>query len=91
MATRIPRSRNLSTDAVPSPDVYFSLRALAAYASLSVRTLRGYLVRPHALPHYRVRGKILVKRSEFDKWIAEFRVLHPSPLDEIVTDVLRSL
>src|SRR3989441_6805490 len=42
-------------------DPFLSLRALAGYAGLSVRTLREYLDQPtRPLPHYRVGGKILV-------------------------------
>ena len=55
-------------------DPYLDLRALAGYAGLSVRKLRdllGDLDRP--LPHYRIGGKILVRRSEFDDWIAAYR------------------
>ena len=56
-------------------DPFLSLRALAAYCGLSVRTLRTYLDRPpqDALPCYRVGGKVLVRRSEFDRWLERFR------------------
>lgn len=56
-------------------DAYLSLRALASYSGLSARTLRTYLeLPPHeALPCYRVGGKVLVRRSEFDQWIARYR------------------
>jgi hypothetical protein len=56
-------------------DPFFPLRALATYAGLSVRTLRQYLdLPPHqALPCYRVGGKILVRRSEFDAWVARYQ------------------
>ena len=71
-------------------DRYLSLRALAAYSGLSVRTLRSYLI--HAvdpLPHYRVGGKILVRRSEFDAWARRFRVARPSlDLDTLVGDLV---
>jgi hypothetical protein len=40
-----------------------ALRALASYSGLSIRTLRGYLShRAHPLPHYRVGGKVFVRR-----------------------------
>ena len=71
---------------------YLSLRALSAYTDLSVRTLRGYLshsTRP--LPHYRVGGKILVRRSEFDTWMSRFRVDDVIQVDAIVADVLTGL
>jgi excisionase family DNA binding protein len=51
------------------------LVALAKYSGLSVRTLRGCLSdRTRPLPHYRVGGKILVRRSDFDVWVSQFRV-----------------
>jgi len=59
-------------------DPYLSLKALAAYSSLSVRTLRTFIERPpsDALPCYRVTGgKILVRRSDFDTWIATYRTI----------------
>jgi hypothetical protein len=38
-----------------------------------MRKLRDYLSDPvRPLPHYRVGGKVLVRRSEFDSWIAAF-------------------
>ncbi len=58
----------------PEWDPYLSLQALAAYSGLSVRTLRKALTDPlHPLPHYRPGGKILVRQSEFDRWMARFR------------------
>ncbi len=52
-----------------------SLRDLAIYSGLSVRTLRGYIDLPpgEALPVFRVGGKIVVKVAEFDAWIEQFR------------------
>jgi hypothetical protein len=56
-------------------DPFLSLRALATYSGLSVRKLRQYLELPpeEALSCYRVGGRILVRRSEFDAWIAQFQ------------------
>ena len=71
------------------PDAYLPLKALAGYSGLSVRTLRGYLTHPsRPLPHYRVGGKVLVKRSEFDVWMRTFRTVEASRVDAIVADVL---
>ena len=71
---------------------YISVKALAAYSGLSVRTLRAYLVHPTTpLPHYRVGGRVLVKQSEFDDWIAPFRTAAPPRVDAIVDDVLKGL
>src|SRR5262249_54742890 len=55
-------------------DPFLSLRALADYSGLSVRKLRDYLeLAPQdALPCYRVVGKILVRRSDFDAWMGRY-------------------
>lgn len=67
----------LATSPLESPAIeveYLSLRVLSTYSNLSIRTLRGYLShRARPLPHYRVGGKVLVKRSEFDAWVTGFR------------------
>ena len=68
---------------------YLSLKALSEYSNLGIRTLRKHLshqVKP--LPHYRVGGKILVRRSEFDEWVSTFRVDEANQVDSIVSDVL---
>ena len=56
-------------------DPYLSLTALAEYCGLSVRTLRKLIdLPPHqALPCFRPGGKILVRRSDFDAWMAQYR------------------
>ena len=65
-------------------DGYVSVRTLASYAGLSVRTLRSYLVHPSMpLPHYRIGGKILVRPMEFDSWMLKFKVDEPSPVNAI--------
>ena len=71
-------------------DPFLPLRALASYAGLSVRKLREYLDHPsRPLPHYRVGGKILVRRSEFDAWIVAHRRVGIADVAGIVNDVLR--
>jgi hypothetical protein len=57
-------------------DPYLSLRALADYSGLSVRTLRKFLERnppAQALPCYRLGGKVVVRRSEFDCYMGQYR------------------
>jgi len=57
-------------------DPFLSLKALAGYSSLSVRTLRHFideLPPEQALPCYRLPGKLLVRRSEFDAWLERYR------------------
>lgn len=65
---------------------YFDLQALAAYSSCSVRWLRDRLVdRMRPLPHYRIEGKILVKREVFDRWLSGSHVDNSADaLSEIV-------
>ena len=71
-------------------DPFLSLRALSSYSGLSVRKLREYLDNPaHPLPSYRVGGKVLVRRSEFDSWISCFR--RAGKVDQIVADILETL
>jgi hypothetical protein len=73
-------------------DAYVPLRELAAYAGLSVRTLRTYLAHPsYPLPCYRIGGKVLVRRREFDAWAARFRAVAPSTVETLVSTVLRGL
>jgi excisionase family DNA binding protein len=75
-----------------SLDPFLSLKALAAYAGLSVRKLRDCLDDSmYPLPHYRVGGKILVRRSEFDTWMNRYRQVRGVDVDQIVQDVLGRL
>ena len=72
-------------------DAYFSLKTLASYSGLSVRRLRGYLTdRKWPLPFFRIGGKILVRKSDFDGWAAQFR-RDATGVDALVDDVLRDL
>lgn len=53
-------------------DRYVRLEELAAYSSLSPRTLRRYRDDPvHPLPSHRIGGSVLFKLSEFDAWLRE--------------------
>ena len=73
-------------------DPFLSLQALATYSSLSVRKLRDYLTDPiHPLPCYRIGGKILVRRSEYDAWAASYRQVGQANVDRVVSEVLRAL
>ena len=73
-------------------DAYLPLRALSTYAGLSVRTLRTYLAHPSCpLPCYRIGGKVLVRRSEFDQWARQFRAVPSSKVETLVTEALRGL
>ena len=73
-------------------DPFLSLRALATYSGLGVRTLRGYLADPaHPLPHYRIGGKIVVRRSEYDAWAAQFKAVRNQSVEQVVAEVLADL
>jgi excisionase family DNA binding protein len=71
-------------------DPYLPLKDLARYAGLGVRTLRRYLADPAGpLPHYRLGGKVLVRRSEYDAWALRFRRDAAPSLGSLVDDVMR--
>lgn len=74
-------------------DPYLSLRALATYSGCSVRWLRDRLTDlHHPLPHYRLPGgKALVRRSDFDAWLARYRRVGDPAVEQVVADVLGSL
>jgi hypothetical protein len=73
-------------------DPYLSLRALAGYSGLSVRNLRGRIADPaHPLPCYRIGGKLLVRRSEYDAWARRYRQLGNADVDRAVSEALRDL
>ncbi len=59
-------------------DPLFSLKGLAGYSSLSRRTLQD-LVNDTAdpIPSFRVGSKILIRKSDFDKWLARRRNRKP--------------
>lgn len=49
---------------------WLGLRQIIQYASISERTVRKWIhLTVDPLPAVRVRGKILVRRSEFDAWL----------------------
>jgi Helix-turn-helix domain len=69
---------------------YLDLTTLATYSSIGRRSLERYLRDPaHPLPHYKPGGKVLVKISEFDRWIAERQ--HEPDVRKVVADVLARL
>ncbi len=73
-------------------DPFLPLTALATYCGLSVRKLRHHLADPaHPLPCYRIGGKILVRRSEFDVWAVRYRQVGAVDVDRVVKSVLQGL
>jgi hypothetical protein len=75
-----------------TPDPFLPLKALAMYSGLSVRKLRQCLEDPaHPMPCYRVGGKILVRRSEFDTWIGAYRQCGRAKVERIIDEALNGL
>ena len=68
-------------------DKYFDLRRLSDYSCLSVPCLRGH-IREGLLPAYKIKGKILIKQSEFDTWMQGFKVKN---MDQVVDEVMEGL
>jgi hypothetical protein len=95
MATRIGQVRGVLAERVvlsSTLDPFLPMRALATYSGLSVRTLRALLTAPaHPLPCYRIGGKLLVRRSDYDAWAARYRHVGRPDVDGLVADVLRDL
>ena len=69
---------------------YYDLRGLAVYSTLGVSTLREY-IREGALPCFKVKGKILVKQSEFDKWLEGYRVNKKQDIEALADGAIKSL
>jgi excisionase family DNA binding protein len=69
---------------------WLDLRELTQYVAVSERTLRQWLYRAEdALPAVRVGAKILVRRSEFDRWLENHRIQPDTAID--VDGVVNSL
>ena len=77
----------------PQPE-WLDLKALQGYACVSERTLREWIHRVvDALPAVRVGCKILVRRSEFDRWLEAHHVKHIDVgciVDELVAGAKRT-
>jgi hypothetical protein len=71
-------------------DQFFDLKGLEAYSALKVPTLRDH-IRAGDLPCFKVKGKILIRRSEFDAWIEGYRLNKKQNLNNLVDDVLKDL
>ena len=80
---------DIAEKAIHLKDQYFDLKGLSAYSCVSVGSLRDYL--KTGLPHYRLKGKILIKRSEFDQWVEQYRVNRSQDLKRLVDGVMKSL
>ena len=92
LAGHLPLQVVDSVQVVIGLDPWFSLRGAAGYMGLSVRTLRAWLTHPERpLPYYRVNGKILLRRSELDRWLNGFRQVGIRNLDTVADEMIRDL
>lgn len=74
---------------------WMDLKAIQLYACVSERTVRDWIHLPqHALPAVQVeKGKLLVKRSEFDLWLQAhpYRAADTIDVGRIVDEVITGL
>lgn len=71
---------------------WLGLRELSVYADVSERTLRSWIRSPRdPLPATRIGGKVLVRRSEFDRFLERHQVQPLAAIDvgRIVDEVVR--
>lgn len=74
-------------------DQFFDLKGLSGYSSLGISSLR-YHIKENNLPVYSIRNdkkqvtKVLVKRSEFDRWMQR---RWRDDLDSIADEVMKEL
>jgi hypothetical protein len=72
-------------------DTFLDLKQLAQYSTFSDSTLRDYLSDPERpIPSFKVKRKILVKKSEFDLWMEQYRGEN-NDLDHIVDEMTNDL
>lgn len=77
-------------------DHYLSMDDLVRYSGLSMRTVQRHLkhlTRP--IPHARIGGRVLVKKSAFDAWVEAATVARPTPttgrLEADAAEIVRSI
>jgi excisionase family DNA binding protein len=74
-----------------TPDIIYDLKQLSGYCpALKIPTLRDY-IKAGELPHYKLKGKILIRKSEFDTWLEGYRINQTQDLSSIVDDVMTDL
>lgn len=89
-----PRLAVIDALALTTPlDPYLTLSSLRGYAGCSVRWLRDRLRDPHhPLPCFRLPGgKVLVRRSDFDAWMARYRRVGAPGVHDVVRAVVAEL
>jgi excisionase family DNA binding protein len=81
---------NIIEPAISLKDQYFDLKGLEVYSALKVPTLRNY-IKSGTLPCFKVKGKILIRKSEFDAWLESYRVNRAKEINDIVDGIMSSL
>ena len=81
---------NIGEIQVTLNDTYFDLRALSKYSTFGVSTLRVH-IKKNKLPAFRVNGKVLIRKSEFDHWIERYRINTQRAIQSIADDALNAL
>ena len=81
---------NIAEIQVTLKDVYFDLRGLSAYSTFGVSTLRAH-IKKDKLPAFRVNGKVLIRKAEFDHWIESYRINTQRDIQSIADDALNAL
>ena len=81
--------KEITEPTISLSDGYFDVKGLNRYSSLGCSTIRSYLKR--GLPHFKVKGKILIKRSDFDKWMEKYRVNKQQDLRRLVDETMEQL
>ena len=70
---------------------WLDLRRLSEYAAVGERTLRSWIrLEVNPLPAVQVRGKILVRKSDFDRWL-ERHAIKQVDLGSIVEEMVEAV
>jgi Helix-turn-helix domain len=73
---------------------WMDIKAIQLYACISDRTIREWIHRPHdPLPAVQIDKKILIRRSQFDRWLESHPVQLASviEIDAIVEEVMKDM
>ena len=71
-------------------DSHLDLEALTGYLGLGRTTLRG-LIASGQVPAYQPGNKLLVKKSEFDRYMATCKVRSFDRVKEVVAEVIERM
>ena len=72
-------------------DGYLTVKKLAGYSDMSVRSLQRYLHHPvHPIPHRKIGRRVYVRKVDFDRWHEQFIVRQePIDLDALADELLK--